>query len=164
LFGVKDIALLEHRCKALESPMILGIPEDCNHEELKITQASFKPLGKFKAAGKALLEEERTKTTIINLAEDLNHAVVPREVRGKGSRVRRMMRMAPEAGRQFLTKLKLFLLEARVPRQELCPRAAGPGELPSRQGRGGEQAGDGKRGKEKRKESRQQHRASDRKL
>lgn len=40
VFGVQDIVLLEHGCKALEvdsykSLMILGIPEDCSHQEFE---------------------------------------------------------------------------------------------------------------------------------
>ncbi|XP_060042082.1 paraneoplastic antigen-like protein 8C [Erinaceus europaeus] len=134
LFGVKDIALLEHGCQALEvdsykSLMILGIPEDCNHEEFEeIIRVPLKPLGKFEVAGKALLEEDRTKAAIIQLAEDINYAVVPREIKGKRG-TWRVVYMPRRQDVEFLTKLNLFLQSegrtvedvARVLRQELCP-------------------------------------------
>ncbi|XP_037675745.1 paraneoplastic antigen-like protein 8C [Choloepus didactylus] len=146
LFGVKDIALLEHGCKALEvnsykSLMILGIPEDCNHEEFEETiRVPLKPLGKFEVAGKAFLEEDRSKAAIIRLAEDINYSVVPREIQGKGG-VWRVVYMPRKQDVEFLTKLNLFLQSegrtvedvARVLRQELCPSATGPNGLPARQ-------------------------------
>ncbi|XP_076989708.1 paraneoplastic antigen-like protein 8C [Tamandua tetradactyla] len=145
LFGVKDIALLEHGCKALEvdsykSLMILGIPEDCNHEEFEETiRVPLKPLGKFEVAGKAFLEEDRSKAAIIRLAEDINYSVVPREIQGKGG-VWRVVYMPRKQDVEFLTKLNLFLQSegrtvedvARVLRQELCPSATGPSALPAR--------------------------------
>ncbi|XP_004455938.1 paraneoplastic antigen-like protein 8C [Dasypus novemcinctus] len=147
LFGVKDIALLEHGCKALEvdsykSLMILGIPEDCNHEEFEQTiRAPLRPLGKFEVAGKAFLEEDRSKAAIIRLAEDINYAVVPREIKGKGG-VWRVVYMPRKQDVEFLTKLNLFLQSegrtvedvARVLRQELCPSGPGPSALPAAQG------------------------------
>ncbi|XP_053460157.1 paraneoplastic antigen-like protein 8C [Nycticebus coucang] len=145
LFGVKDIALLEHGCKALEvdsykSLMILGIPEDCNHEEFEeIIRVPLKPLGKFEVAGKAFVEEERSRAAIIRLAEDINYAVVPREIKGKGG-VWRVVYMPRKQDVEFLAKLNLFLQSegrtvedvARVLRQELCPTVKGPRELPAR--------------------------------
>ncbi|XP_062965553.1 paraneoplastic antigen-like protein 8C [Cynocephalus volans] len=145
LFGVKDIALLEHGCKALEvdsykSLMTLGIPEDCNHEEFEeITRVPLKPLGRFEVAGKAFLEEERSKAAIIRLEEDIDYAVVPREIKGKGG-VWRVVYMPRKQDVEFLTKLNLFLQSegrtvedvARVLRQELCATATGPRELPAR--------------------------------
>ncbi|XP_064149518.1 paraneoplastic antigen-like protein 8C [Loxodonta africana] len=145
LFGVKDIALLEHGCKALEvdsykSLMILGIPENCNHEEFEeIIRAPLKPLGKFEVAGKAFLEEDKTKAAIIRLAEDINYSVIPREIKGKGG-VWRVVYMPRKQDVEFLTKLNLFLQSegrtvedvARVLRQELWPAGAGPSGLPAR--------------------------------
>ncbi|KAM7059541.1 paraneoplastic antigen-like protein 8C [Molossus nigricans] len=145
LFGVKDIALLEHGCKALEvdsykSLMILGIPEDLNHEEFEeIIRVPLKPLGKFEVAGKAFLEEERSKAAIIRLMEDINYAVIPREIKGKGG-MWRVVYMPRKQDIEFLTKLNLFLQSegrtvedvARVLRQELCPTVTGPRELPAR--------------------------------
>ncbi|XP_029781429.1 paraneoplastic antigen-like protein 8C [Suricata suricatta] len=145
LFGVKDMALLEHGCQALEveshkSLMILGIPEDCNHEEFEaIIRAPLKPLGKFEVAGKAFVEEERSKAAIIRLAEDIDYAVVPREIKGKGG-VWRVVHMPRKQDIEFLTKLNLFLQSegrtvedvARVLRQELCPAETGPREPPAR--------------------------------
>ncbi|XP_059987844.1 LOW QUALITY PROTEIN: paraneoplastic antigen-like protein 8C [Lagenorhynchus albirostris] len=150
-FGVKDIALLEHGCKAFEvdsykSLMILGIPENCNREEFEeIIQASLKPLGKFKVAGKAFVEEERSKAVIIRLAEDISYAVIPREIKGKGG-MWRVVYMPQKQDIEFLTKLNLFLQsQGRTAedvawglRQELCPKAGtvpdstGPRELPAR--------------------------------
>ncbi|XP_045148595.1 paraneoplastic antigen-like protein 8C [Echinops telfairi] len=145
LFGVKDIALLEHGCKALEvdsyrSLMVLGIPEDCTHEEFEdIIRVPLKPLGHFEVAGKALLEEDQTKAAIIRLAQDINYAVIPREIRGKGG-VWRVVYMPRKQDVEFLTKLNLFLQSegrtvedvARILRQELCPDAVAPrpGEEP----------------------------------
>ncbi|XP_042637217.1 paraneoplastic antigen-like protein 8C [Orycteropus afer afer] len=145
LFGVKDIALLEHGCKALEvdsykSLMILGVPEDCNHEEFEETiRGPLKPLGQFEVAGKAFLEEDKTKAAIIRLAEDINYALIPREIKGKGG-VWRVVYMPRKQDVEFLTKLNLFLQSegrtvedvARVLRQELWPGTAGPSGLPAR--------------------------------
>ncbi|OBS76240.1 hypothetical protein A6R68_17314 [Neotoma lepida] len=145
VFGVQDIALLEHGCKALEvdsykSLMILGIPEDCSHQEFEdIIRAPLKPLGKFEVAGKAFLEEDRSKAAIIRLAEDLNYDVVPREIKGKGG-MWRVVYMPKWQDIEFLTKLNLFLRRegrtvedvARILRRELYPTTIGPGELPSR--------------------------------
>ncbi|XP_059105157.1 paraneoplastic antigen-like protein 8C [Peromyscus eremicus] len=142
---VQDIVFLEHECKALEvdsykSLMILGIPEDCSHREFEdIVRGLLKPLGKFEVAGKAFLEEDRSKAAIIRLAEDLNYDVVPREIKGKGG-VWRVVYMPKCQDIEFLTKLNLFLRgEGRtvedvacVLRRELCPTTIGPGELPSR--------------------------------
>ncbi|XP_042774905.1 paraneoplastic antigen-like protein 8C [Panthera pardus] len=155
LFGVKDIALLEHGCKALEvdsykSLMILDIPEDCDHEEFEdIIRAPLRPLGKFEVAGKAFLEEERSKAAIIRLAEDLNYAVIPREIKGKGG-LWRVVYMPRKQDIEFLTKLNLFLQSegrtvedvARVLRQELCPAVTGPREPPARKCRAPPGAGE----------------------
>lgn len=144
LFGVKDIALLEHGCQALEvdssrSLMILGIPEDCGHEEFEeIIRAPLKPLGKFEVAGKAFLEEERSKAAIIRLMGDVDHAAIPREIRGKGG-AWRVVYMPRRQDIEFLTKLNLFLQSegrtvedvARVLRQELCPTLTPPREPPA---------------------------------
>lgn len=145
LFGVKDIALLEHGCRALEvdsykSLMILGIPEDCRHDEFEeIIRVPLKPLGQFEVAGKAFLEEERSKAAIIRLAEDINYAVVPKEIKGKGG-TWRVVYMPRKQDIEFLSKLNLFLQSegrtvedvARVLRQELCPTApTGPREPPA---------------------------------
>lgn len=141
LFGVKDLALLEHGCQALEvdssrSLMILGIPEDCGHEEFEeIIRAPLKPLGKFEVAGKAFLEEERSKAAIIRLMGDINHAAIPREIQGKGG-AWRVVYLPRKQDIEFLTKLNLFLQSegrtvedvARVLRQELCPPPPRPGE------------------------------------
>lgn len=142
VFGVQDIVLLEHGCKALEvdsykSLMILGIPEDCSHQEFEdIIQGPLKPLGKFEVAGKAFLEEDRSEAAIIRLAEDLNYDVVPREIKGKGG-TWRVVYMPKWQDIEFLSKLNLFLRgEGRtvedvacVLRRELCPITI---ELPSR--------------------------------
>ncbi|CAH7393905.1 paraneoplastic antigen-like protein 8C [Phodopus roborovskii] len=144
-FGVQDIALLEHGCKALEvdsykSLMILGIPEACSHQEFEdIIRTPLKPLGKFEVAGKAYLEEDRSKAAIIRLAEDLNYDVVPREIKGKGG-MWRVVYMPKWQDIEFLTKLNLFLRRegrtvedlAGTLRRELCPTTVGPGELLSR--------------------------------
>ncbi|XP_032750256.1 paraneoplastic antigen-like protein 8C [Rattus rattus] len=143
VFGVQDIALLEHGCKALEvdsykSLMILGIPEDCSHQEFEdIIRVPLKPLGKFEVAGKAFLEEDRSRAAIIKLTEDLNYDVVPREIKGKGG-MWRVVYMPKWQDIEFLTKLNLFLRRegrtvedvARILRQELCPTTLG--ELPPR--------------------------------
>ncbi|XP_045387314.1 paraneoplastic antigen-like protein 8C [Lemur catta] len=203
LFGVKDIALLEHGCKALEvdsykSLMILGIPEDCGNEEFEeIIRVPLKPLGKFEVAGKAFLEEDESKAAIIRLAEDINYAVVPREIKGKGG-IWRVVYMPRQQDIEFLTKLNLFLQSegrtvedmARVLRQELCPTAKGPRELPATKccvpGLGDEpeagstarvdagppldtsgkesKAGEGKRSKRRHKKNRRRHHACDKKL
>lgn len=146
VFGVQDIALLEHGCKALEvdsykSLMILGIPEDCSHQEFEdIIRTPLKPLGKFEVAGKAYLEEDRSKAAIIRLAEDLNYDVVPRQIKGKGG-MWRVVYMPKWQDIEFLTKLNLFLRRegrtvedvARILSRELCPTTVVPGELPSRE-------------------------------
>ncbi|XP_036158840.1 paraneoplastic antigen-like protein 8C [Myotis myotis] len=145
LFGVKDIALLEHGCQALEvdsarSLMILGIPEDCGHEEFEeIIRAPLKPLGEFEVAGKAFVEEERSKAAIIRLLGDVTHAAIPREIQGKGG-AWRVVYMPRKQDIEFLTKLNLFLHSegrtvedvARVLRQELCPTPTRPREPPAR--------------------------------
>ena len=145
LFGAKDLALLEHGCKALEvdsykSLMILGIPADCSHEDFEETiSAPLKPLGKFEVAGKAFLEEDRSKAAIIRLMEDIDYSAIPREIKGKGG-VWRVVYMPQKQDTEFLTKLNLFLQSegrtvedvARVLRQELCPTVPGPRELPAR--------------------------------
>ncbi|KAM5297239.1 paraneoplastic antigen-like protein 8C [Glossophaga mutica] len=145
LFGVKDIALLEHGCQALEvdsskSLMILGIPEDCSHEEFEeIIRGPLKPLGKFEVAGKAFLEEDRSKAAIVRLTEDIDYSAIPREIQGKGG-LWRVVHMPRRQDVEFLTKLNLFLQSegrtvedvARVLRQELRPTGKGPRELPAR--------------------------------
>ncbi|EPY88208.1 hypothetical protein CB1_000190013 [Camelus ferus] len=108
--------------------MILGIPEDYNHEEFEeIIRAPLKPLGKFEVAGKAFLEEERSKAAIIRLAEDVNYAVMPREIQGKGGWWRAVY-LPQKQDIESLTKLNFFLQSdgrtvedvAWVLRQELC--------------------------------------------
>ncbi|XP_035305453.1 paraneoplastic antigen-like protein 8C [Cricetulus griseus] len=195
VFGVQDIALLEHGCKALEvdsykSLMILGIPEDCSHQEFEdIIRAPLKPLGKFEVAGKAYLEEDRSKAAIIRLAEDLNYDVVPREIKGKGG-MWRVVYMPKWQDIEFLTKLNLFLRKegrtvedvARILRQELCPTPVGPGEPLSLEreetaDKGGTAVGHGtprlkgpakeskaEEGKKKNKKSRRRQQASDKRL
>ncbi|XP_057567115.1 LOW QUALITY PROTEIN: paraneoplastic antigen-like protein 8C [Hippopotamus amphibius kiboko] len=202
LLGVKDIALLERGGKALKvdsykSLMILDIPEDCSHEEsVEIIRAPLKPLRKFKVAGKVFVEEERSKAAIIRLTEDINYAMIAREIKGKG-RPWRAVHMSRKQDIEFLTKLNLFLQSegrtvedvARVLKQELYPTVTGLRELPARKcyvaepgekpGAGAtagvdgvppldsaekNKAGDGKKGKWKRKKNCRRHHASDKKL
>ncbi|KAM4825880.1 paraneoplastic antigen-like protein 8C [Thomomys bottae] len=197
LFGVQDIALLEHGCKALEvdsykSLMILGIPEDCNHEEFEeIIRAPLKPLGKFEVAGKAFLEEQGTKAAIVRLAKELDHDMVPREIKGKGG-VWKVVFMPPRQDIEFLMKLNLFLQSegrtvedvARVLRQELCPTMTDLREPATRPycqppppqaspkagatvrvdtGDKDSKAGDSRRSKKKPKKNRRRHQAADKK-
>ncbi|KAB0347926.1 hypothetical protein FD754_012783 [Muntiacus muntjak] len=156
LFGGKDIALLEHGCQALEvnsykSLMIRGIPEDCNHE----------------------------KAATFRLAEGINYAVIPGEIKGKD----RTWSVVYMPRKQFLTKLTLFLQSeggtvedvSGVLRQELRPtgprKKSGAGatnwvvEVPPLDSPEKEsKAGDGKKGKGKHKENRRQHHASNKEL
>lgn len=71
-------------CRGL---LILGIPEDCSEAEFQGSlQATLRPMGHFTVLGKVFREEDNATAALVELDQEVNYALVPREILGTGGR------------------------------------------------------------------------------
>ncbi|CAO2621540.1 Paraneoplastic antigen-like protein 6A [Lemmus lemmus] len=65
--------------------LILGIPEDCSEAEFQGSlQAALWPMGHFTVLGKVFREEDNATAALVELDQEVNYALVPREILGTG--------------------------------------------------------------------------------
>lgn len=65
--------------------LILGIPEDCDEDELhESLEASLWQMGHFEVLGKVFREEDNASAALVELDREVNYALVPREIPGIG--------------------------------------------------------------------------------
>lgn len=93
--------------------LVLGVPEDCDEEELDDTlQVALGPLGRYRVVGRMFRREENAQAFLLELAQDLDLALVPREIFGKGGPWEVVISPRNSDG-EFLNRLNRFLEEER---------------------------------------------------
>ncbi|XP_006877278.1 PREDICTED: paraneoplastic antigen-like protein 6B-like [Chrysochloris asiatica] len=84
------VAMLRDWCRWMGvSPrrglLVVGIPEECEDAEVhEALEAALWPLGRFSVLGRVFREEENAAAALVELAQDVDHAQVPREIQGSG--------------------------------------------------------------------------------
>ncbi|XP_006900053.1 PREDICTED: paraneoplastic antigen-like protein 6B-like [Elephantulus edwardii] len=84
------VAMLRDWCRwmgvsARRGLLVLGIPEDCEEAEVhQALEAALWPLGRFSVLGRVFREEENAAAALVELAQEVDYALVPREVPGSG--------------------------------------------------------------------------------
>uniref|UniRef100_A0A8C9PJJ9 PNMA family member 3 n=1 Tax=Spermophilus dauricus TaxID=99837 RepID=A0A8C9PJJ9_SPEDA len=84
------LTLLQDWCRGehldtQRSMLILGIPEDCSEDEFEETlQEALRHLGRYRVIGRMFRREENAQAFLLELAQDFDYALVPREILGKG--------------------------------------------------------------------------------
>lgn len=67
------------------SILILGIPEACGEDEFEDTlQDTFRHLGRCRVIGRIFRREENDQGFLLELSQDTDYALNPREIPGKG--------------------------------------------------------------------------------
>ncbi|XP_031218524.1 paraneoplastic antigen Ma2 [Mastomys coucha] len=108
------VALLEEWCKIMgvdvqKSLLVTGIPVDCGEPEIQtVLQEALKCVGSYRLLGKIFQKQDNTSAVFLELMEDTDMFVVPREVQGKGG-VWRVIFKTPNQDTEFLQRLNLFL-------------------------------------------------------
>ncbi|XP_037677708.1 paraneoplastic antigen-like protein 6A [Choloepus didactylus] len=63
--------------------LVLGIPEDCDEAEVQDSlEAALWPVGHFAVLGKVFREEDHATAVLVELDQEVNYALVPREIPG----------------------------------------------------------------------------------
>lgn len=108
------VALLEEWCKIMgvdvqNSLLVIGIPVDCGDPEIRtVLQEVLKCVSSYQLLGKIFQEQAHTSVVLLELMEDTDMSVVPREVQGKGG-VWKVIFKTPNQVTEFLQRLNLFL-------------------------------------------------------
>ncbi|XP_077002149.1 paraneoplastic antigen-like protein 6A [Tamandua tetradactyla] len=65
--------------------LVLGIPEGCDEGEVQDSlEAALWPMGHFAVLGKVFREEDHATAVLVELDQEVNYALVPREIPGNG--------------------------------------------------------------------------------
>ncbi|XP_045240460.1 paraneoplastic antigen Ma3 [Macaca fascicularis] len=93
--------------------LILGIPEDCGEDEFEETlQEACRHLGRYRVIGRMFRREENAQAILLELAQDIDYALLPREIPGKGGPWEVIVKPRNSDG-EFLDRLNRFLEEER---------------------------------------------------
>ena len=82
--------LLEDWCKGMDldprkAVLIVGIPVECSEKEITETlKAGLQPLCAYSALGRMFRREDNSKAVFIELADEVNYAMMPNQIPGKG--------------------------------------------------------------------------------
>nr|XP_010967016.1 LOW QUALITY PROTEIN: modulator of apoptosis 1 [Camelus bactrianus] len=108
------LRLLEDWCKGMDmnprkALLIAGIPQTCNVAEIEeALRAGLAPLGEYGLLGRMFRRDENRKVALIGLTEETSHALVPKEIPGKGGAWRVIFK-PPDPDNEFLSRLNEFL-------------------------------------------------------
>ncbi|KAM4799699.1 paraneoplastic antigen Ma3 [Urocitellus parryii] len=112
------LTLLQDWCRGehldtQRSMLILGIPEDCSEDEFEETlQEALRHLGRYRVIGRMFRREENAQAFLLELAQDFDYALVPREILGKGGPWEVIVKPR-NTDEEFLNRLNRFLEEER---------------------------------------------------
>ncbi|XP_053057818.1 paraneoplastic antigen Ma3 isoform X2 [Acinonyx jubatus] len=112
------LTLLQDWCRGehlntQRSMLILGIPEDCGEDEFEETlQDALRHLGRYRVIGRMFRREENAQAFLLELAQDIDYALIPREIPGKGGPWEVVVKPRNSDG-EFLNRLNRFLEEER---------------------------------------------------
>ncbi|XP_039732940.1 paraneoplastic antigen Ma3 [Pteropus medius] len=112
------LTLLQDWCRGehlntQRSMLILGIPEDCSEDEFEETlEEAIRHLGKYRVIGRMFRREENAQAFLLELAQDIDYALIPREIPGKRGPWEVVIK-PPNSDDEFLNRLNRFLDEER---------------------------------------------------
>lgn len=112
------LSLLQDWCRGehldtQRSMLILGVPEDCDEDEFEETlQESLRHLGRYRVIGRMFRREENAQACLLELAQDIDYALVPKEIPGKGGPWGVVVKPR-NSDSEFLNRLNRFLEEER---------------------------------------------------
>lgn len=116
--GAMPLSLLQDWCRGehlniQRSMLILGIPEECGEDEFEESlQEALKHLGAHRIIGRMFRREENAQAFLLELAKDMDYALIPREIPGKGGPWKVVVK-PPNSDGEFLKRLNRFLEEER---------------------------------------------------
>ncbi|XP_058423578.1 modulator of apoptosis 1 [Diceros bicornis minor] len=108
------LRILEDWCREMDvsarkALLIAGIPQTCNVAEIEeALRAGLAPLGEYRLLGRMFRRDENRNVALIGLTQETSHALVPKEIPGKG-RVWRVIFKPPDPDDAFLSRLNEFL-------------------------------------------------------
>nr|XP_058148357.1 modulator of apoptosis 1 [Dasypus novemcinctus] len=108
------LRLLEDWCRGMDmnprkALLIAGISPTCHETDIQeALQAGLAPLGEYRLLGRMFRREENRNVALIGLTEETSHALVPREIDGKGEPWRVIFK-PPDSDDAFLNRLNEFL-------------------------------------------------------
>ncbi|XP_007957220.1 paraneoplastic antigen Ma3 [Orycteropus afer afer] len=112
------VALLQDWCRGehldiQRALLVLGVPEDCPGAELQETlRAALRHLGSYRVIGRMFRREENGQALLLELARDIDYALVPREISAKGGPWEVIVKPRNSDG-EFLNRLNRFLEDER---------------------------------------------------
>uniref|UniRef100_H0WUW5 Modulator of apoptosis 1 n=1 Tax=Otolemur garnettii TaxID=30611 RepID=H0WUW5_OTOGA len=108
------LRLLEDWCRGMDmnprkALLIAGIPQTCNVAEIEeALRTGLAPLGEYRLLGRMFRRDENRNVALVGLTEETVHALVPKEIPGKGG-MWRVIFKPPEPDNEFLSRLNEFL-------------------------------------------------------
>lgn len=109
-----EVGMLRDWCRWMgfnvrKALLILGIPEDCDHDQMQeCLEGSLWVMGRFEVVGRVFREEDDAYAALVELEQEVNYAVVPREIPGIG-RPWSVVFVPRCSGEDFLGRLLHFL-------------------------------------------------------
>ncbi|XP_059038940.1 modulator of apoptosis 1 [Mustela lutreola] len=129
------LRLLEDWCRGMDvdprrAVLVAGIPPTCTVAEIEeALRAGLAPLGECRLLGRMFRRDENRNVALVGLTEETSHAVVPKEIPGKGG-VWRVIFKPPGLDNELLSRLNEFL-EGEGTRLGELTRARAYGNDPS---------------------------------
>ncbi|XP_012616943.1 paraneoplastic antigen-like protein 8B [Microcebus murinus] len=123
------MSLLQDWCRELKvdvrrALLVTGIPEGLEQADIEaVLQPTFLPLGTFKLRNVRAVRSEKARAALLEFAEDIDRAAVPREIPGKDG-VWRVLCKKPAQDTRFLRQMRRLLLDER-PAQVALSKALG---------------------------------------
>ncbi|XP_029413830.1 modulator of apoptosis 1 [Nannospalax galili] len=108
------LRLLEDWCRGMDmnprkALLIAGIPQTCGVVEIEeALRAGLAPLGEYRVLGRMFRRDENKNVALIGLTEETDHALVPKQIPGKGGAWRVIFK-PPSPDDEFLNRLNEFL-------------------------------------------------------
>ncbi|XP_047594033.1 modulator of apoptosis 1 [Lutra lutra] len=112
--GTMTLRLLEDWCRGMDvdprrAVLVAGIPPTCTVAEIEeALRAGLAPLGECRLLGRMFRRDENRNVALVGLTEETTHAVVPKEIPGKGG-VWRVIFKPPGLDNELLSRLNEFL-------------------------------------------------------
>jgi hypothetical protein len=112
-----------------EALLSAGIPETCSVAEIEeALRAGLAPLAEYTLLGRMFRRDENRNVALIGLTEETRHALVLKEIPGKGG-VWRVIFKPPDPDNEFLSRLNDYLKGEGITMDELT-KALGCGDDP----------------------------------
>lgn len=112
------LTLLQDWCRGehlntQRSILVLGIPEDCDEDGFEETlQEALRHLSRYRVIGRMFRGEENAQAFLLELAQGIDYALIPKEIPGKGGPWEVVLK-PHNSDDEFLNRLNCFLEEER---------------------------------------------------